>query len=403
MNRLLGHVFAGLLLASLPHSALADPQNVDAAKVTRYEGEGQKALAEGRFGDAEQAFEKLRALEPAVAEVHANLGLIYFKERKFDLAVLALRQALKLKPSLLKSENLLAMSLSELGDYTEALPGLEKGFHRSSDPEVRRMCGLQLQRAYTGLHRENKAAEVALELNRLYPDDPEVLYHTAKIYGNSAFLAMQKLGQVAPTSVWRYQAAAEVYESQGSNDTAIAEYRQVLALDPKRPGVHYRLGRTLLARSHQMTSPEDITKALQEFEQELELDPTNANAAYEIGEIHRQAGRFDEAQKYFELALKHYPDFEEAHVGLGWVLMSLKKPEQALLHLQKALALNTEDEVAWYRLSQAHRALGNSAEQEKALGEYRRLHNQASQQMGLEPVFSLREVTKQEADPDGPQ
>jgi hypothetical protein len=65
--------------------------------------------------------------------------------------------------------------------------------------------------------------------------------------------------------------------------------------------------------------------------------------------------------------------------------------------------LNTEDEVAWYRLSQAHRALGNSGEQEKALGEYRRLHNQASQQRGLEPVFSPREVTKQEVDPEAPQ
>jgi tetratricopeptide (TPR) repeat protein len=391
------------LLASLTYSALAVPQNADTTKVTHYEEEGQKALAEGRFGDAELAFEKLRALEPRVAEVYANLGLIYFEERKFDLAVPALRQALKLKPSLVKSENLLAMSLSELGHYTEALPGLEKGFRRSSDPEIKRMCGLQLQRAYTGLHRDNKSVEVALELNRLYPDDPEVLYHTAKIYGNSAFLAMQKLGQVAPISVWRYQAGAEVYESQGSNDTAIAEYRQVLALDPKRPGIHYRLGRTLLARSHQMTSPEDVTKALQEFEQELDLDPTNANAAYEIGEIHRQAGQFDEAQKFFEFALKHYPDFEEAHVGLGWVLMSLKKPEESLPHLQKAIVLNAEDEVAWYRLSQAHRALGNSAEQEKALGEYRRLHNRASQQRGLEPVFSPRELTKQELDPSAPQ
>jgi tetratricopeptide (TPR) repeat protein len=57
------------------------------------------------------------ALEPGVAEVHANPGLIYFEEKKFEQAVPALRQALKLKPSLIKSDNILAMSLSELGRY----------------------------------------------------------------------------------------------------------------------------------------------------------------------------------------------------------------------------------------------------------------------------------------------
>ena len=141
--------------------------------------------------------------------MHANLGLIYFEERKFDQAVPALRQAIKLKPSLTKTDNLLSMSLSELGRYGEALPGLEKCFRRSADSETKRMCGLEYLRASTGLKRDSKAVEVAMELNRLYPDDGEILYQTAKIYGNFAFLTMEKLAQVAPTSVWRHLAAAE--------------------------------------------------------------------------------------------------------------------------------------------------------------------------------------------------
>lgn len=43
------------------------------------------------------------------------------------------------------------------------------------------MCGLELERAYTGLKRDSKAVEVAMELNRLYPDDPEILYQTGKV------------------------------------------------------------------------------------------------------------------------------------------------------------------------------------------------------------------------------
>jgi hypothetical protein len=77
------------------------------------------------------------------------------------------------------------------------------------------------------LRRDSKAAEVALELNRLYPMIRGPVSHRTN-FGNFAFLNMQKLAQVAPGSVWRHQTEAEAYESQGSNDAAISEYRQVL-------------------------------------------------------------------------------------------------------------------------------------------------------------------------------
>src|SRR5438552_16470960 len=108
------------------------------------------------------------------------------------------------------------------------------------------MCGLQLERAYTGMQRHNKAVEIAIELNRLYPEDPEVLYHTGRLCGNFAFLTMQTLAQVAPGSVWRHQAAAEAFESQGSYDLAVREYRTVLELGRAPVGIDVRLGGTLL-------------------------------------------------------------------------------------------------------------------------------------------------------------
>jgi len=378
-------------------------QSSDNDSLQQYYEEGERALAENRYGDAERAYERLRQLAPGTAEVHARLGLIYFQERKFEQAVASLRQALHLKPNLPKLDTLLAMSLSELGRYSEALPGLEKGFHQSTDPAVRRMCGLQLARAYTDLQRDSKAVQVALELNRLYPEDAEVLYQTGKVYGNLAYLTMHKLAQVAPESVWRHEAAAEAFESQGANESAIPEYREVLALDPHRPGIHYRLGRTLLARSVKTKSEKDAAEAAKEFEQELQQEPSNANAAYELAELHRNAGELDDAQKFFEMALKYYPNFEEAHLGLASVLMFAHKPELALPHLQKAIALNAKNEVSWYRLVQVQRALGNVREQQKALAEFQRLRShEASQQAAARELFSPGEVTKQELDPNAP-
>lgn len=398
--------FFTLILCVLPLSSKSGfaQTSSDPTSLERYAELGQKALQEGRYPDAEAAFEKLRELSPGTAEVHTNLGAIYFQEKKFDKAVPVLRQALKLKPNLPKTEALLVMSLSELGRYKEALPGLEKSFRQSSDPELKRLCGLHLQRAYTNLHLDSKSIETGLELERLYPNDPEVLYHNGKIFGNYAFLAMEKLWEVAPDSIWRYQSAAEAYQSQGNTELAISGYRKVLEIDPSRPGLHYRLGQVLLTRARDKGSAEDSAEAMKQFGIELQLDPGNANAAYEIAESYREAGQLDDSQRYFEMALKNYPDFEEAHVGIAAALMGVNKADLAVAHLEKATTLNPSDEVAWYRLARAYGAVSNDIGRKKALGEFQHLHTlKLNGQEASRRLFAPSEVTKQELDPNATQ
>ena len=379
-------------------------QEGDPAVLDRYVQQGEQALAQGRYAEAATAYEKLKELSPATAEVHAKLGLIYFQQRDYDRAVSALRHALKLKPALPRADMLLAMSLSELGQFKEALPGLQKGFRQTADAALRRMSGLQLQRAYTGLEQDDKAVEAALELTRLYPDDAEVLYHAGRLFANFAYLTTVKLRRVAPTSVWMHQAAGEAYESQGLYDQAVREYRQVLAFDPRRPGLHFRIGRALLARAQQPGSGAEAAKARDdayaEFEAELRLDATNANAAYELGEMHRKAGELDTAAARFERALSHYPDFAEARIGLGRVLVALGHPERALPHLQKAVALDPANDVAYYQLSVAYGRLGNVAEQRKVLEEFQRLRERKREREAL--LLAPPQVTQQELDPSAP-
>ena len=383
-----------LLLSALCVVPEGLAQQSGAAQLQRYSQEGEKALAAGRYDEAAQAYEKLRELAPAMAEAHARLGLIYFQQGRFEQAVTSLRQAIKLKPTLPNTELLLAMALSELGRYREALPALEKGFKRATDPALKRASGLQLQRAYTGLRQDDNAVEVALELTRLYPKDPEALYHAGRLFANYAYLSTVKLSEVAPDSLWLHLAAGEAYESQGRLDAAIREYKEVLSIQTNRPGVHYRIGRALLARAKQSTDDAvSEPEALREFEQELRLDPTNANAAYEAGEIHRKSARFDRAAELFSQAVKYYPDFVEALIALGRTLVSLGKAEQALAPLGKAVALDAANEVAWFQLAQAQRALGNAAEQQKAVAEFQRLRD-LKRQAEIN-VLTRQEVTKQ--------
>ena len=163
----IGARFVGAICFAIACELLAFSQDDQFAK--QYEN-AQRALLQGKYAEAEGAFEHLRDVQPNTAEIHANLGLIYFEEKKFTQAIPELRRAVQLKPSLSKSEFLVAMSLSEIGHYAEAVPGLEKGF-RSSDREMKRMCGLQLERAYSALGQDRKSVETALEMSRLYPKE----------------------------------------------------------------------------------------------------------------------------------------------------------------------------------------------------------------------------------------
>ena len=373
------------------------------AQLQRVYEEGERALAEGRYDEAARAYEQLRKADPTSGDLHARLGMIYFQQGKFAEAVPVLQRAVKLKPALSNAAALLAMCLSELGRYDEALPGLKAAFRQIQDPALKRMAGLHLMRANTFLERPDDAAQAALDLSRAFPKDPEVLYHTGRIFANLAYVQTMTLADVAPQSVWLHQAKGEANESEGAFDAAVQEYRAVLAADPKRPGIHYRTGRALLARARQPDSPPNtLAEAAQEFELELQIDPTNANASYELGELQRKANRLDEAQRLFTQAVSIDPQFEDALVGLGRTLVATGQAAQGVAHLEKAIAVDPTDEVAVYQLAQAQRALGQTSEMEKTLARFRQLRDE-KQRREQAAIRAPSGVTRQEIDGQAPQ
>lgn len=382
----------GILFATTAHAQAGG----DA--VERYAAEGQQAMATGHFAEARSDFEQLAKLQPNIAEVHAALAAIYFQQHQYDLALREVRTAQKLKPTLPRLDSLLGLSLAELGQFTEALPRLEKGFKQTVDAETRRLCGLQLLRAYTDLGRDADAVDTALLLNKFYPDDPEILYHTGRIYGNFAYLTMETLHDKAPNSIWMLQAQGEANESQKDYGSAIIAYNHVLAIEPARPGIHFRLGRVYLARFRSGQKQEDRDAAVREFLAELAIDPGSGNSGYELANLQADAGNFDEARRQFEAVIARYPDFEEALVGLGGVDLDSQRTAEAVPLLERATRLRPDDEVAWYRLAQAARATGDKEVQAKALATFQKLHHATSP--GVRRPSAAGEVTPQQLGPD---
>ena len=335
----------------------------------------ETAFREQRLDVAADGYRKLVGLSPDTAEVHAKLGLIEYLRGRFGEAVPALRAALKLKPGLPNVNTLLSISLAELGQFREALPGLENGFEDPADSDLRRLIGLELQRSYSALGRPHDASRTMGKLSELYPDDPEILYHSGRFFADLAASSMRRLLDVAPDSVWGHQAAAEALDSQGNYDLAVVEYRKVLAEQPGRPGVHYSIARAIQRSGGKAGSEADAIAA---FREELRVDPSNALAAYELGEIHRKSGRLGEALDLFRQAVRHRPDFALGRIGLGRVLRESEDLSGARTHLEAATRLSPENEVARYQLALVYRGLGDLDGARREMEAFQRLQGRQS-------------------------
>lgn len=380
---------AFILFHLVPSSARSQENSLE-----RQYADAQQKLAAGDVQQARAKLKKLVQENPGIAEIYATLGAVEFQLGDYAAALPELQRARNLKPTLPGLKGLIAMSQAELGQFEKALPQLVETFRISRDPAITRLSGLQLERAYTAMYRDADAVAVALELQKQFPNDAEVLYHNERIFGNFAYRTAEKLVAVAPDSIWRHRAQAEVDESQASWDAAIEEYRGVLAVNPKHPGIHYRIGRCLRERARDSHHPDDLQEAGKEFSKELAIDSGSANAAYEIGELHRLAGELEPARVSFEQALKNYPNFPEANLGLGTVLTSLNQPAAALPYLKAASTLDPDDEACWWRLSQAQRMLGQVTEQQASLATFRSLHDRPEKRQAV----GTREVSHQQVE-----
>ncbi|MCY4534387.1 MAG: tetratricopeptide repeat protein [Bryobacterales bacterium] len=334
-------------------------------------------FAAQRYGEAAKGYEDLARAVPDAAELHAKLGLSQFFNRRCDRSAPAFQRALELHPDLPAAKVLLAICLSELGRYQEALPGLEEGYANPPDyPGVKRLAGLELVRSYLGLRQPAQAARVTAELQIAHPDDPEILFHANRTYREVAVQAAFEIARVAPESVWAHQAMGEAYESRQFYDLAIMEYGKALEREPDRPGLRFRLGEAMLARAGDASQADD---ALEQFELELSANPSHAASAVRAGEIHHAKSELDKALGYFQRAVNLRPDFGEARLALGAVLLDTDQVADAVRQLERAVELNPTDASSRYQLARAYRKAGNMPAQKAQLAEYRRLQDERRQ------------------------
>lgn len=127
-----------------------------------------------------------------------------------------------------------------------------------------------------------------------------------------------------------HYAAGRLAESQGNPQRAIQQYEQAIALNPTHPGAHYRIA-MVLTEQRQLDAAIDAWKRYVEVSGETPAAWNNLAYCFEI------AGRLDDAEGTYKIAIARDGSYPQARVNYGLMLARQQRNDEARAQLSAVL------------------------------------------------------------------
>lgn len=365
------------MLAALPvlllGTMLAFPQSKSTTSQD-YSAHIQKAqeyLRENRPGLAIPELEAAVRSNPESVDAQGNLGVLLFFRGKFPEAIPHLRYAVNKQPGLGKLQGLLGIAEERTEDLTDARKDLEAAFPLIEDKRFKIRTGLELVGLDTRLGDLLNAAPIIGELQKIAPENPEVLYAAYRTYSELQVQAMLSLTLTGPNSAQTREMLAHEEIKRGDTNAAVADFRKAIAIDPNLPGVHFDLAELLKTSQN----PEVKREAEQEYRADLAQNPMDARAERRLGEIDEGFGLSKQAYEEYSTAAKMQPDDPDANLDLAKMLIQMGQQDKALPLLEKVVREDPTIALAHLRLSQLYRRKGMLKESDREVELYKRYTN----------------------------
>ena len=314
---------------------------------------------------------------PGNAPYHSNLGEAYRALGRLQEAAGAYRQALNIDPNFSMAHNNLANVLADSGDKVQALECYDRAI-------------------------------------RLSPDDPEIQFNRANHLIqlrrlDDAIAGYRQLLEKFPSFPAAWNALGTVLEATGRLNDAAKAFRQALDL-----AANFDEARTNLDRVGWMSVQADMAAGDEErsksnwdaasaaYDRVIKRQPDQAAAHYGIALCREAQGLPDEAIRAFDRAARIQPFFEDAHAGLGRLLIKKQSGRGAvgaeLLPKDRQPAAYTAAAIAHFRAQRFAQAEHSAQLAVGALGEIlkeRPDDNEAWTLLGL-ALRAIRDVAKSE-------
>lgn len=195
------------------------------------------------------------------------------------------------------------------------------------------------------LHHARNHEVVMKSFRKRFPDDPRAktaVVRTAErpAPGSGASDPVaEKLGRKS-RAIDRWAAGLRLHEEKNYPEAEVA-YREALELDPESVQAAYNLG--LVCKLQGKLEP-----ARNAFERAVAISPDQVEANYMLGVIYRDFHLNGRALEQFNKVLRLKNDYAHAHFLLGLVYREEKRPDMVRFHLQRYLAIEPEGDFARY-------------------------------------------------------
>jgi tetratricopeptide (TPR) repeat protein len=184
----------------------------------------------GDFSDADKWFAKSVEWDPASVLGWYYLGRTKYNENRFEEAVAAFQQCLKLDGKHVKAEDNLGLSYQALGRRDDALQAYRNAIDWQTDTATKNpgpfinMGGLFLE-----TNQPEKAVEYLRKAIEIAPDEAKAHQQLGKAYFNlnelpKALIELEKAAQLAPNNAPVHYVLAQVYRKQGLQEKAKGEF-----------------------------------------------------------------------------------------------------------------------------------------------------------------------------------
>ena len=365
------------------------------AATTASESDTAFALEQqGKFDEAEAAWNEALKAQPANAEAYAHLGYLEARQQHYKQAVPLYRKALAINPSMPGVRLNLGLALFKGGELKEAiqafLPILKS--EPASSPDAQRVTAL-LGIAEYGL---GNYAQAIPYLTTAAANDPQNLQFRL-LLAHSCLSTRQfkcvldvyrEILTLNAESAEADMLAGEAEDEMQNHGAAIEQFRAAVKADPREPNVHFGLAYLLWTQNQ-------FEEAAKEFQAELDNVPANAQALAFLADCYMQLNRSSEAMPLIEKALSIDPNVPRAHLDLGILYADAGRREDAIREFKIAARLSPGDPAPHWRLARLYQAMGNKAEAQIEFQKTSAMHKAEN-----ETIMNKLKAAQQKGPPD---
>jgi tetratricopeptide (TPR) repeat protein len=205
--------------------------------------EARAAQSRGEFSAASEAYRRAVALDPSVAELWANLGLMDHESGRHEEAIRSFKEAVKLNPALFVPQLFLGIEYLGFKKPETAIPFLEKAEKLNPDDP---QAALNLGKAYAMMDRSDRAAAAYLRVIRLAPNNGNAWLSLGMAYLQQVEDDARLMTSTYSHSPYVGLRTAETFADEGKLVDAENAYRAVVASSPAALCAHAEFGITLL-------------------------------------------------------------------------------------------------------------------------------------------------------------